>query len=312
MRDASDGPVATSVNEETNAGCWGGCGARPGGLACFLDTYGWSQRRGAQAPRAAAPRVVPVEVAKAVKKRAGAARGARHRHHDRQRRDQAAASTARSSASISPTARASSRAICCSCSTAARSRPRSSGRGGHRGAEAQLEQAPARRRALHRAGRQERHHPGHTQQRQTQVASRARCQVQQGDAGEPEGPAQLFHDPRADLRPHRHGRVKVGNVVRVGRLAPIATIIQTAPIYVSFPSRSAAAGRADALAEAATVEADRSGRQRRASGAGRDDREHGRCRDRHGDVRATMPNKDEMLWPGTLVNTHLKLRSEEA
>ena len=29
-------------------------------------------------------------------------------------------------------------------------------------------------------------------------------------------------------------------------------------------------------------------------------------------VRATMPNKDELLWPGTLVNAELTLRSEEA
>jgi RND family efflux transporter MFP subunit len=29
-------------------------------------------------------------------------------------------------------------------------------------------------------------------------------------------------------------------------------------------------------------------------------------------VRATMPNEDELLWPGTLVNIRLTLRSEEA
>ena len=28
-------------------------------------------------------------------------------------------------------------------------------------------------------------------------------------------------------------------------------------------------------------------------------------------VRATMPNDDELLWPGTLVNTQLTLRDEE-
>ena len=28
-------------------------------------------------------------------------------------------------------------------------------------------------------------------------------------------------------------------------------------------------------------------------------------------VRATMPNADELLWPGTLVNTQLTLRTEE-
>ena len=29
-------------------------------------------------------------------------------------------------------------------------------------------------------------------------------------------------------------------------------------------------------------------------------------------IRATMPNTDEVLWPGTLVNTELTLRTEEA
>jgi hypothetical protein len=28
-------------------------------------------------------------------------------------------------------------------------------------------------------------------------------------------------------------------------------------------------------------------------------------------VRATMPNKDELLWPGTLVTTDMTLRNEE-
>ncbi len=29
-------------------------------------------------------------------------------------------------------------------------------------------------------------------------------------------------------------------------------------------------------------------------------------------VRATMPNEDELLWPGTLVNARLTLRTEDA
>jgi hypothetical protein len=29
-------------------------------------------------------------------------------------------------------------------------------------------------------------------------------------------------------------------------------------------------------------------------------------------VRAAMPNENDLLWPGTLVQTYLKLRSEEA
>ena len=45
---------------------------------------------------------------------------------------------------------------------------------------------------------------------------------------------------------------------------------------------------------------------------GHDDREYGRCGDRHGAVRATMPNADELLWPGTLVQVPLIFREEEA
>jgi len=108
--------------------------------------------------------------------------------------------------------------------------------------------------------------------------------------------------------------MKVGNFVRSADLAPIATIIQTAPIYVTFsvpqgvlPSIRKALG-----AETATIEARVPGDTRAAQGAvtmieNTVDPGTGMVL-----VRATMPNTDEFLWPGTLVTTQLTLREEEA
>ena len=77
--------------------------------------------------------------------------------------------------------------------------------------------------------------------------------------------------------------VKVGNFVRSADAVPLATINQTAPIYVSFRCRSAAARRARGdRGRDRDVEAVIPGEPRRASGRVDDDREHGRCRDRHG------------------------------
>ena len=79
--------------------------------------------------------------------------------------------------------------------------------------------------------------------------------------------------------------VKVGNFVRQADLTPLATIIQTAPIYVTFtlPQRSLPDIREALRAETATIEAivpgDDQARERR----GDDDREYGRSDHRHGD-----------------------------
>ena len=106
--------------------------------------------------------------------------------------------------------------------------------------------------------------------------------------------------------------VKVGNIVRQADLAPLATINQVAPIYVSFavPQRSLPDVRAALAAETATLEAVIPGSNARATGQvtmieNAVDAATGMVT-----VRATMPNQDELLWPGTLVNTALTLRND--
>lgn len=108
--------------------------------------------------------------------------------------------------------------------------------------------------------------------------------------------------------------VKVGNLVRVADAAALATINQVSPIYVSFsvPQKMLPGVRQALLAETATVEAIVPGEQKRSSGAvtmieNTVDPATGMVT-----IRATMPNADELLWPGTLVNTELTLRNEDA
>jgi len=108
--------------------------------------------------------------------------------------------------------------------------------------------------------------------------------------------------------------VKVGNVVRAADALPLATIIQTAPVYVTFtvPQRYLPDIRLAISNETAFVEAFIPGDPRHASGQvtlieNIVDTSTGMAT-----IRATMPNNDEILWPGTLVNTRLTLRSEDS
>jgi membrane fusion protein, multidrug efflux system len=108
--------------------------------------------------------------------------------------------------------------------------------------------------------------------------------------------------------------VKVGNFARAADNVPIATINQMAPVYVTFvvPQRTLPEIRI-ALAEGqGDVEAIIPGDSRTAKG-------HVSMIENTVDpttgmatVRATMPNSDELLWPGTLVNARLTLRTEDA
>src|SRR5499427_9170316 len=107
--------------------------------------------------------------------------------------------------------------------------------------------------------------------------------------------------------------VKVGNFVRAGD-ATLATIIQTAPVYVTFalPQGYLPDLRQALANESATVEAIIPGEPRRASGQvtmieNSVDAPTGTV-----PVRATMPNTDELLWPGTLVTVQLTFREEPA
>jgi RND family efflux transporter MFP subunit len=106
--------------------------------------------------------------------------------------------------------------------------------------------------------------------------------------------------------------VKVGNIARAADPTPLATINQVAPIYVSFtvPQRVLPDVRQALANESATIEALVPGEQKTANGQvsmieNAVDAATGMVI-----IRATMPNQDELLWPGTLVNTRLTLRIE--
>jgi membrane fusion protein, multidrug efflux system len=107
--------------------------------------------------------------------------------------------------------------------------------------------------------------------------------------------------------------IKVGNFARSADALPIATINQMAPIYVTFtvPQRSLPEVRL-AMADGASVEAVIPGDNRRAPGVitmieNTIDPTTGMAT-----LRATMPNTDELLWPGSLVTAEVTLRIEEA
>jgi membrane fusion protein, multidrug efflux system len=107
--------------------------------------------------------------------------------------------------------------------------------------------------------------------------------------------------------------VKVGNFVRQADTSPMATIVQTAPVYVSFtvtqknlPDIRKAIG-----AETATVEAVIPGEDKRANGQVTMIENTVDMATGMATIRATMPNKDELLWPGTLVTADMTLRTEE-
>ena len=89
--------------------------------------------------------------------------------------------------------------------------------------------------------------------------------------------------------------VKVGNFVRQADLTPLATIIQTAPVYVTFalPQRSLSDLRQSTNNETATIEAIVPGDPRRASGQVTMIENTVDINTGTVPVRATMPNADE-------------------
>jgi multidrug efflux system membrane fusion protein len=108
--------------------------------------------------------------------------------------------------------------------------------------------------------------------------------------------------------------VKVGNFVRQADLPPMATINQMAPVYVSFtvPQKVLPDIRKALTAETATVEAAIPGSDEHADGQVTMIENTVDVSTGMATVRATMPNEGEVLWPGTLVNAELTLRSEDA
>jgi RND family efflux transporter MFP subunit len=108
--------------------------------------------------------------------------------------------------------------------------------------------------------------------------------------------------------------VKVGNFVRQADTQPMATIIQLAPVYVSFtvPQKNLPDIRQAIAAETATVDASIPGEEKRANGQVSMIENSVDSTTGMAIVRATMPNTDELLWPGTLVTAEMTLRNEQS
>lgn len=108
--------------------------------------------------------------------------------------------------------------------------------------------------------------------------------------------------------------VKVGNFVRPADAAPLATINQMAPVYVTFaiPQRVLSDLREAMKTGQSTVAASIPGDERSETGTvamveNTVDPTTGMVT-----VRGVMDNASELLWPGILVNTRLTVRTEEA
>jgi RND family efflux transporter MFP subunit len=87
-----------------------------------------------------------------------------------------------------------------------------------------------------------------------------------------------------------------------------------APVYGSFtgPQENLPEIRRAIGSESAMIEASIPGEQKRATGQVSMIENSVDPATGMATVRATMPNKDELLWPGTLVTVDLTLRTEEA
>jgi multidrug efflux system membrane fusion protein len=107
--------------------------------------------------------------------------------------------------------------------------------------------------------------------------------------------------------------VKVGNFVRQADTTPMATINQMAPVYVSFtvPQKSLPDIREAIAAKTASITALIPGSAKPAQGAVTMIENTVDTATGMATIRASMPNNDEALWPGTLVNVEMTLRHED-
>jgi RND family efflux transporter MFP subunit len=108
--------------------------------------------------------------------------------------------------------------------------------------------------------------------------------------------------------------VKVGNFVRSADTAPMAMINQMSPVYVTFtiPQKYLPDIRRAVAAESGNVEIVIPGESKRATGVVTMIENAVDATTGMATVRATMPNEDELLWPGTLVTAQMTLRTENA
>jgi multidrug efflux system membrane fusion protein len=108
--------------------------------------------------------------------------------------------------------------------------------------------------------------------------------------------------------------VKVGNIVHAADSTPIATINQMRPIYVTFqvaqqdlPAIRAAMADGTSSFEAMAEQESRPSRGEVSMVENVIDPTTGLAT-----VRATMPNEEELLWPGSIVTARLTLSMEDA
>jgi RND family efflux transporter MFP subunit len=108
--------------------------------------------------------------------------------------------------------------------------------------------------------------------------------------------------------------VKVGNFVRQADTNPIATINQLGPIYVTFTvaQRLLPELRVAMVETGASVDVVIPGEKRRAHGAVAMIENTVDATTGMATARASIPNTDELLWPGTLVSVQVTLRYEDA
>jgi RND family efflux transporter MFP subunit len=108
--------------------------------------------------------------------------------------------------------------------------------------------------------------------------------------------------------------VKVGNFVRSADTVPMAMINQMSPVYVTFtiPQKYLPDIRRALAAESGNVEIIIPGESKRATGTVSMIENAVDLTTGMATVRATMPNQDELLWPGTLVTAQMTLRTENA
>ena len=120
---------------------------------------------------------------------------------------------------------------------------------------------------------------------------------------------ELLHDPRADLRAHQRGRCQ-GRQFRaarpISRRSPPSIRSRRSMSRSRLPQRALPDLRQALAAETATVDAIIAGRDR-AARSGQVSMIENTVDPTTGMVmvRATMPNNDELLWPGTLVTAQV-------
>jgi multidrug efflux system membrane fusion protein len=108
--------------------------------------------------------------------------------------------------------------------------------------------------------------------------------------------------------------LKVGNFVRSADIVPMAMINQMSPVYVTFtiPQKYLPDIRRALTSESGNVEIIIPGESKRATGVVTMIENAVDITTGMATVRATMPNEDELLWPGTLVSAQMTLRTENA